>query len=173
LLALLWPVPLAAAPQWTGSLRPGIAGVGTRDGVWDSTAFYGAAYADVLFGRSSSNDFGWGPFLDCSTVAFSDLRLSSGIGLLAPVSSIAVQLSAGPYTVLDSANAAGLHSQLFVGGRSYNHYGWYSSAIGLVIGLDYALSGRNEVVLSAAAVLDAQYLALPFLLLYGAVQPNE
>jgi hypothetical protein len=172
ILGSIWTSLASGAPQWTGSLRPGLAGVGDRSSLWQTTEFYGAAYGDVVFGRTRFDELGVGPYLDCSTVAFSDLRLSSGPTVLIPISSLVTQLSIGPYLALDSRTRTGLHSQLFVGGRSYNHYGAYSSAIGLVLGLDYGLSGQHETVLTSALVLDAQYLALPFLLLYGALQPS-
>lgn len=171
--ALCWTSPLFGAPQWHGSLQPGIAGIGTRDAFWQKTVFHGALYGDVLLGRQSSNDIGVGPYFTVTTEAFSDLRLSAGPTLLVPVSSLVTQWSLGPYAVVTSPHASGVHGQLFIGGRSYNHYAPYSSAIGLVLGVDYGLGARHELVTSAAVALDLAYLALPFLFLYGSLQPSE
>jgi hypothetical protein len=168
-----WAASASAAPQWHGSLQPGIAGVGHHDAFWQRTVFHGAMYADVLLGRESSNDLGIGPFVSCGTEAFSDLRLAIGPTLLLPVSPFVTQVSLGTYAVATTPHAWGLRSQLFLGGRSYNHYASYSSAIGLVLGVDYGLGERKELVASAAVALDLAYLALPFLVLYGALQPNE
>jgi hypothetical protein len=162
-----------AAPQWHGSLQPGVSGVGSHDAFWQKTVFHGALYGDVLLGRESSNDLGLGPFFSCGTEAFSDLRLSFGPTLLLPVSSFATQLSLGGYSAVTTPQSWGVHGQLFLGGRSYNHYAPYSSAIGLVLGVDYGLGERKELVTSVAVTVDLMYLALPFLILYSSLQPSE
>jgi hypothetical protein len=163
----------SAAPQWHGSLQPGIAGVGTRDALWQRTVFHGSLHGDVLFARESSNDLGVGPYFNVTTEAFSDLRLSLGPTVLSPLGSIATQWSVGAYSVVTTPHAWGAHGQLFIGSKSYNHYGAYSSGLGLVLGVDYGLGTRHECVMSAAVALDLAYLAIPFLLLYGSLQPSE
>ncbi|HEX2879405.1 MAG TPA: hypothetical protein VHO25_07695, partial [Polyangiaceae bacterium] len=72
---LCWAPRAAAAPQWHGSLQPGVAGVGRHDALWQRTVFHGALYGDVLLGRESSNDLGVGPYVNLASEAFSDLRL--------------------------------------------------------------------------------------------------
>jgi hypothetical protein len=173
LVALCWTTAATAAPQWHGSLQPGIAGVGQHDAFWQRTVFHGALYGDVLFGRESSNDVGVGPYVSVASEAFSDLRLSAGPTALLPLGSLVTQWSLGPYAVATTPHAWGVHGQLFLGGRSYNHYAPYSAAIGLVLGVDYGLGERKELVTSAAVAIDLAYLALPFLLLYGSLQPSE
>jgi hypothetical protein len=174
LLSALATVSLAhASPQWNGALRPGIAGVGTRSEPWQSTQFHGALYGDVLLNRASSNDAGVGPFLQLATAGFSDLRLAGGPTLLLPLGSWVTQLGAGAYWVPTTPSGQGLHAQLFFGGRGYNYHAAYSPALGVVLGLDYALDRRHEVVLSAALSVDLQYLALPFLILYGSLQASD
>jgi hypothetical protein len=170
---LSWVPRAAAAPQWHASLQPGVAGVGMRDAPWQRTVFHGALYGDVLLVRESSNDLGVGPYIHLASEAFSDLRLSLGPTLLLPVGSLVTQWSLGPYAVPTNPHAWGAHGQLFLGGRSYNHYAPYSAAIGLVLGVDYGLGERKELVTSAAVAIDLAYLALPFLLLYGSLQPSE
>jgi hypothetical protein len=171
--ALCWAPAAWADPQWHGSLQPGIAGVGRRDALWQHTVFHGALYGDVLLGRDSSNEVGVGPYFNLASEAFADLRLSSGPTVLVPVGSFVTQWSIGPYAVPTIPRGWGVHAQLFLGGRSYNHYAPYSTAIGLVLGVDVGLGSQRELITSAAVALDLAYLALPFLLLYGSLQPSE
>ncbi|HTM44777.1 MAG TPA: hypothetical protein VL137_07475 [Polyangiaceae bacterium] len=161
-----------AEPQWDSSLRAGVAGGGTRSSPWQTTYFYGALNGDVLFGRSSSSDLGLGPFVDISTVGFSDLRLSAGPTLLVPLSSLVTQVSIGGYVIPTSPSAAGLHTQLFVGGRSYNYHANYSPSLGLVLGLDYGLS-NNQIAMTGAVSIDLEYVAIPFLILYGTFRRGD
>lgn len=170
---LLHPGIARAKPQWNGALRAGIAGVGSRDTLWDHTAFHGSLYGDVLFGRDSSSSTGVGPFLQLGTAGFSDLRLAAGPSVLLPLSSIVAQLGVGGYLVPSEANGYGVHSQLFLGGRGYNFHAAYSPAIGVVLGADYGLSDRREVLLSVAVSIDLEYVALPFLILYGSLQSSD
>jgi hypothetical protein len=172
-IVLFFAITADAAPQWHGSLQPGIAGVGTREDLWQRTVFHGSLYGDVLFARESSNDWGVGPYFSVTTEAFSDLRLSLGPTVLLPLGSLATQWSLGAYSVITAPHAWGAHGQLFIGSRSYNHYAAYSSGLGLVLAVDYGLGARHECVTSAAVALDLAYLAIPFLLLYGSLQPSE
>jgi hypothetical protein len=43
----------------------------------------------------------------------------------------------------------------------------------LVLGVDYGLGERKELVTSVAVTVDLMYLALPFLILYSSLQPSE
>jgi hypothetical protein len=161
-----------AEPQWDSSLRAGVTGGGTRTSPWQTTYFYGALNGDVLFGRNSSSDLGLGPFVDLSTVGFSDLRLSAGPTLLVPLSSLVTQLSLGAYAIPTSPSSTGLHTQLFLGGRSYNYHANYSPSLGVVLGLDYGLTS-SQITMTGAVAIDLEYIAIPFMILYGTIRGSD
>jgi len=152
-----------ARPQWNGALVAGIAGTGAGGTVWDGTVFYGAIRGDVLFGRTRDSSVGIGPALELGTAAFSDVRLAAGPTVFVPLGDV-IGLAATPAALLrhdDGLTSAGVSGRIFCGIRSLNHYGDYSLASGLVLGVDKDLDDRGGSAIVVAAQVDGLVLAIP------------
>ena len=162
------PGSVSARPQFGVALLPGVCGVAEDQGVWQRTAFFGAARGDVLLGRGRSADLGLGPFVEASTAGFSDVRLAGGASALVPVSQWwPLVVSAGGYVRPGREGfQPGFTGSLFWGLRDYNYHASYSSAVGLQAGVYQGLGGGRENVVFVAAHLDALLLSVPFVVAY-------
>src|ERR1700691_5584998 len=89
LLALLALLLLAAPsahaePQASVGLTIGAAGEGFDRHLWQRTAFHLGLHGDVLFGRTSTSDFGIGPYAELFTHAFDEIQFGGGVSGLLP-----------------------------------------------------------------------------------------
>jgi hypothetical protein len=159
----------AAEPQWNTAAVPSGCLIGDQDDTFQSVAFCGALRGDVLFMRRNAREFGLGPYLTVGTAAFDDVRLSLGASALVPiVEDFPLLVSLGP--LLRNVSEPGVSGTLFWGLRSYNHYGTYNLAAGLVVGVERTFSDRGTSALSVGLHVDGFVLALPALLAIGALQ---
>jgi hypothetical protein len=157
-----------AAPQWSAGVDPAVC-VQQQDGAEDRVLFCGAAHGDLILGRQRERDLGFGPYATLGTVAFDDLRATLGASLLIPTwDDLALVLSVGGL-VDDSANF-GAEGAAFFGIRSYNFHGAYNFGAGLVLDAERTFGDHPSTVLSLGVRVDGLALALPFLLLWGALQ---
>jgi hypothetical protein len=166
-----------ADPQLSTSVNLGVAGVGDRSSLWTSTRFTGGFRGELLLGRSQDTAFGVGPYVEVlTTTTFSDVQLGGGATLLIPVHPyLPLAVSAGAYAGHHSPWGwePGLAGELFWGTHGYNYHGLYSLSIGLFVGGRYALGNSKEVTFIGGGRLDLELVALPFLLLWGAIRgPN-
>jgi hypothetical protein len=152
-----------AEPQLNVGLVPGLA--------WSQPhptfGFYGAVHADVLFGRVSNQQVGLGPSLDVASLAFQDLRLAPGLSVQLPRSIVDVTFTAGPLLRIHDGFRMGASGRAFIGSRAFNYYGSYAPALGLVIGGDVCFDGRPSTSLFVGAHIDAEYFAIPWIVLFG------
>jgi hypothetical protein len=155
--------PAAAEPQINLGLVPGLA--------WSkphpTLAFYGALHGDVLFGRIANHDFGLGPSLDVSSLAFGDLRLAPGLSVQLPRSVVDITLSAGPLLRVHQGASLGASGRVFIGGRAFNYYGSYAPALGGVLGADVCFDGVPSTSVWVGAQIDAEWFAIPWIVLVG------
>ncbi len=159
-----------ADPQVNGGLDLGVAGRGVDGEVWSETAFWLAARADVLLGRSGDADVGVGPYFEVGTLAFDELDVGGGASLLLPViDGFPLVLSLGPYVrVADDGPPIGAgigpggQASLFWGSRSYDTHGTYEMAGGLVVALRRGFGEAEDTAIILGAHLDAAVLSLPF-----------
>ncbi|MFZ5895923.1 MAG: hypothetical protein ACOY0T_33010 [Myxococcota bacterium] len=158
-----------AHPQWnTGLLGAGCL-VGDDDTWFDHAAFCGAAQADLILLRERTSDFGFGPYASVGTTAFSDLRLSLGARALFPIiEDFPLVASAGG--VLRDGREPGVEASLFWGPRSFNFHGSYNLAGGVVLSGTHLFDGPRSNVLALGVQLDGFILAVPWLLLWGALK---
>jgi hypothetical protein len=154
--------PADAAPQLNVGVAPGV------DWRPDSkVAFDGSVAADVMFGRTGDASFGLGPRLELGTRAFDDLRLGAGLSAQLPTDPVAVVGTLqGLLQTNDGSLDPGIGARCFVGLRPYNHYGFYSAAIGLSLGADHVF-GADATSVVAAVHIDGMWLSLPFLFLFN------
>jgi hypothetical protein len=158
-----------AEPQWNAALVPAGCLLGEHASLFDRVAFCGAVRGDVLFLRNRARDFGLGPYVALGTAAFEDVRVSLGLSALIPIAEdFPVVLSLGP--LLRNGRRPGLSSLVFAGVRSYNFHASYNLAFGIAVGYDRDLADPRENALSIGVQVDAFVLALPVLLLVGAVR---
>jgi hypothetical protein len=157
-----------AEPEWNTGFSLGAAGVGEHR-VWSDTKFFGALHGDLLFGRTTRRDVGIGPSAEIATLGFDDARLMGGVTALVPVGDLlALGLTPGAYLRTGAGNATGGWSARgFFGARTFNSYGSYSLAAGLVFGFDQDVGAHKEHALVVAAQIDGFVLALPVILLVG------
>jgi hypothetical protein len=140
--------------------------------IWDETVFHLGLRSDVLFGRSSTSDFGIGPYVEVSTHAFDEVQFGGGVSVLLPVIDyLPVVVSAGAYGRKgddDFGVEPGLTGQLFWGSRSYNFHARYVMSIGLIGQMRYGLGESRETSIVIGAHLDVVAMSLPFLFLINA-----
>jgi hypothetical protein len=155
-----------AAPQWSASADPGLCVERAERTRW---AFCGDLHGDVILGRERERDLGAGPFLEVGTLAFDDLRVAAGASLQVPTwDDLSLVLSAGP--LIDQSGQMGLDSSLFFGIRSYNFHGSYNFAGGVVLGAQHGFGEQESTVVSFGVRVDAFLLAVPALLVWGALR---
>ena len=168
--ALLGFAPSAhAAPQWNTGLVASGCLLGDRDALFERVAFCGQARGDVLFLRNRVGDFGVGPYLAVGTAAFDDLRISLGASALLPVvDDFPLVLSLG--ALGRDRGDFGLTSSVFWGLRSYNFHSRYNLAFGFFLAGERTFGSEPQSALSLGFQVDGFVLALPFLLIGGALQ---
>ncbi len=153
---------LRASPQLNTGVIPGVsADLAEPSGaeLWLSLR------GDVMFGRASVNDIGYGPAVELSTASFDDVRASVGGSLQLPLAPLQLVVSGAPYIRLGPRGDVGASSRVFIGSRSYNHSGSYVAAFGLSAGFDAGFGEASERRMLLAAHLDGMWLALPWVML--------
>jgi len=164
--------------QGTVGLTLGAAGIGLEHRFWERTVFQMGLRGDVLFGRSTSSDFGVGPYLEVSTHAFDEVQFGGGISTLLPITqALPLVVSAGGYGRYGGrfgsepyALEPGVAGALFFGSRSYNYHAGYVIAAGLLAQFRYGLGASGETSIVVGAQLDLVALSLPFQLLVNALR---
>lgn len=161
-----------ADPQATVGLTVGAAGIGVERAIWDKTVFHLGLRGDVLFGRDSTHDFGFGPYVEVMTHAFDEAQFGGGLSTLFPITeSLPIVLSVGGYgRIAWSGLEPGITGQLFWGSRSYNFHANYVMAAGLLAEMRYGLGASRETSIVVGAQLDLAAMSLPFVLLINAVR---
>jgi hypothetical protein len=163
-----------ASPQLSAGATIGAAGKGDRSQLWRSTGLTLGLRSELLLGRAREGDFGLGPYAEVLTTSgFSDLQLGAGLTLLLPVhSDLPLLVSAGGYLGASEAWGwePGLAGELFWGSHSYNYHSFYALDAGLFVAGRYALGASQDVTLLVGARVDLELIALPFLLLWGALK---
>ena len=173
--AVWWfPASASAEPQGNAGLTIGAAGRGYDREIWDETAFHLGVRGDVMFGRSSTRDFGVGPYVEVFTHAFDEIQFGGGGSLLVPaVDFLPFVVSAGMYGRHGDDGAGlepGFASALFWGSRSYNFHANYVMAFGLLGQFRLGLGDSRETSIVIAAQLDIAAMALPFIFLVEAAR---
>jgi hypothetical protein len=126
-------------------------------------------HGDLLFLRESGKNVGLGPSLRLGTARFDDLRLDAGVSLLLPVfQSFPLVLEAGPH--LRNLHQPGVFASAFFGLRSFNHYGHYDMAAGLVVTAERSFVTGTPSALWVTARVDGSWIALPFVFVYNALK---
>lgn len=157
-----------ADPQWNTGLSFAGCEIHRDAPARDALRFCGAARADVLFARERSRDFGLGPYLEVGTAAFRDIRLSAGLSALLPLhDDFPLVISAG-YSSREITEP-GLDASIFWGLRSFNYHTSYNMAGGLVLQAQQTFGPQPTRTISLGVRVDGLLIALPFLLLRGAL----
>ena len=167
--------PARAEPQASVGVTVGAAGEGLDHQIWsERTAFHLGLHGDVLFGRSSTGDFGVGPYVEILSHAFDEVQFGGGVsGLLPILDTCPLVLSAGAYGRKGSDRFGlepGLAAELFWGSRSYNFNSRYVLSGGLLTQMRYGLGPSHETSVVVAAQVDLGLLVLPVLFLVTAAR---
>jgi hypothetical protein len=128
--------------------------------------------ADVLLLRAAERDMALGPYLDVATTEFHDVDVGGGVEWLVPLTEeVPVVASAGVFARNGQGRswAPGAEGTLFVGSRSYNFHSWYGLAVGFFAQGRWVPVSPATFDLVAGVQIDAEILAMPFLLLYTAI----
>lgn len=155
--------PLQAEPQANAGVLPGLCIRAAGDAGPACLAL--ELQGDVMLGRESSADVGWGPQLAVGTHGGSDLRLRAGASVQLPLDRLQLVVTPGPYLRVGEETEPGLAARLFLGSRSYNHTGNYIAAFGLVAGFDAGFGQLGERSIVLGAHLDGMWLSLPLIAL--------
>ncbi len=165
---LVFTAPAHAKPQWNTGLEASVCGRGERLGLADP-AFCGAVHGDLLLLAERGGDLALGPSLRLGSAAFDDLRIDLGLAVLLPVlDSFPLVVEVGPH--LRNLDQPGIYGSLFFGLRSFNHYGSYQMASGVVITAERSFAAGTPSALWLGARIDGAWLALPFVLGYNALK---
>jgi hypothetical protein len=157
-----------AKPEWNVGVETSACAMGRALSV-GRLDWCNALHADVLFLRRRSADVGLGPSLRVGTFGFEDLRLDPGLSLLLPLwDELPVVLEAGPH--LRGFSEVGAFGSAFFGLRTFNHYGHYSMAAGLVFTAEQSFTAEGTSAWWLGARIDGSWLALPFILAYQALR---
>ena len=167
--------PAWAEPQASVGITIGAAGEGLDHEIRRlRTAFHLGLHGDVLFGRSSTGDFGIGPYVEVLSHAFDEVQFGGGVsGLLPILDTFPLVLSAGAYGRKGSDGFGlepGLAAELFWGSRSYNFNSRYVLSGGLLTQMRYGLGPSRETSVVVAAQIDLGLLVLPALFLITAAR---
>jgi hypothetical protein len=156
-------------PQFNAGVVAGVAGVGEGGQLWEKTKFHLGLRGDVLFGRSSPWDWGFGPMVNASTNGFSDVNLATGVSALAPVQEyLPLVFSLGPHFRHVDTWEPGAFASVFWGSRSFNYHGLYGLAGGLLLEGRAGFGDSKERTIIIAAHLDLEVIALPVVFLINA-----
>jgi hypothetical protein len=136
-----------------------------------SGAFYLGGRGDVLLLATGPGQMAVGPYVELSTVGFHDVNSGGGAEWLLPVTAdLPIVLSAGGFVRAGGAQPAapGIEGSVFFGSRSYNFHSFYGLTAGVFAQTLWvpAWSSLDAIV---GARIDAEILALPFLLVYEAI----
>jgi hypothetical protein len=160
--------PAAAKPQWNAGLETGVCG-GVSSLDFENAGWCNALHADLLFLRERGRHVGLGPSLRLGSARFEDLRLDAGLSVLLPVFEwFPLVLEAGPH--LRNLDQPGVFASVFFGLRSFNDYGHYEMAAGLVVTAERSFTTGTPSALWITARIDGSWLALPFVLGYNALR---
>jgi len=163
-----------AHPQLSTGLTVGAAGKGDRSQLWSSTKLSLGVRGAWLFGRDGDAGFALGPYVEALTTAgFSDFQTGAGATVLVPVHAyLPLLVSAGGYIGHSSPWGwePGVAGEVFWGSNSYNYHSFYALSAGLFAGARYALGASHEVTLLAGLRIDLELVALPILLVWGALK---
>jgi hypothetical protein len=139
-------------------------------------AFHLGGWADVLFGRSSDHDVGFGPHVHVATRTFQTFELGAGPTLLIPVGGPVFQISgSGLVRIGPGGVTPGAGATVFFGSRSYNFHGNYGYTLGGFLQGRFGFSApRADVAPQADVILGVQadlaIVALPAILLIEAIR---
>jgi hypothetical protein len=137
-----------------------------------SAAFHLGARADALFLRTSPRDMGIGPYLDVATSNFHNVDGGGGVEWLLPVAEDwPIVLSGGGFARNGAGRtwAPGVEGTVFLGPRSYNYHSVYGLAFGLFAQTRWVPASPSTMDLVFGVQVDAEILALPVLLAWGAL----
>lgn len=160
-----------AEPQANVGLLPGMC-LRTGDEAGPACLAF-EVQGDVMLGRESASDVGWGPALAVGTYGGDDVRLRTSAGVQLPLEPLQFVVTPGPYLRAAETLEFGAGVRLFVGSRSYNHTGNYIAVFGLVAGVDIGLGDNRERSFVLAAHLDGMWLSLPLVALASWLRGHE
>jgi hypothetical protein len=113
-----------------------------------------------------------GPYLDVKTVGFHNVNAGGGAEWALPVlAGFPLILGAGGFARAGGSGGVepGVEGSLFFGARSYNFHSWYGLAAGVFAQTLWLPSSPSSLDVVVGAQIDAEILALPFLLAFEAV----
>ena len=129
--------------------------------------------ADVLYGRTRDADGGVGPYASASGAGdWHRGFVGAGASVLVPVHPyLPLVLSGGPVAQWGGATgwAPGASVSAFWGSRGYNYHAPYSMAAGVLVEGRRTFGDAGESSVTVAAVVDVSLLALPAVMLWGAL----
>ncbi|MDB4933384.1 MAG: hypothetical protein JWP87_356 [Labilithrix sp.] len=159
-----------ARPQITSGITTGAALTDLRAENAPRLAYHLGGRLDVLFLRNGPRDMAFGPYVDVVTAAFDTFEGGGGVAWLVPASSTAFVFSGGAFARTSRFGwEPGVSGTIFWGSRSYNFHSSYAVGAGLFVQGRYGFGDGKQADAILGVQLDLEYLALPFVLAYGAL----
>lgn len=159
-----------ARPQISSGVTTGAALTDLRADNAPRLAYHLGARLEVLLLRNAPRDMAIGPYIDVATAAFDTFETGGGVSWLVPAGATAFVFSGGAFARTSRFGwEPGLAGTIFWGSRSYNFHSRYALAAGLFAQGRYGLGDGKQADAILGVQLDLEYLALPFVLAYGAI----
>lgn len=159
-----------ARPQISSGVTTGAALTDLRADNAPRLAYHLGARLEVLLLRNAPRDMAIGPYVDVATAAFDTFETGGGVSWLVPAGATAFVFSGGAFARTSRFGwEPGLTGTIFWGSRSYNFHSSYALAAGLFAQGRYGLGDGKQADAILGVQLDLEYLALPFVLAYGAI----
>lgn len=166
-----WAASVGAEPQTSVAMTIGGGAADLRAPAL-SAAFHLGLRGDVLFFRNQNGQAALGPYVEVLTRTFETFETGGGATVLVPLSdSVPVVLSAGPFIRGSRAGwEGGLAGHAFLGSRSHNLHSVYGWQLGGFVDVRAGVGPAQQLDVLWGVQLDLELLALPFLLLAGALR---
>lgn len=165
LLLFLSSRPAHATPQASAGLTVGGAVTDLRSS--PTLAFHMGARAELVFGRESERDFGFGPYLDVVTAGFDTLEIGGGGQVLVPLKGeFLLGFSGGAFARYGGIPAdwePGVSATVHFWARSYNYDAPYVLANGAFVQMRYGFGDAHQADLIFGVQINLALLAIPFL----------
>ncbi|MFI5301754.1 MAG: hypothetical protein ACHREM_27000 [Polyangiales bacterium] len=150
-------------------METGIVGAGDQGSLWSSTKLDLGLRTELLLGRSSPRDFGFGPWVQARTTWFDGADYGGGAVALLPVdSALPIWVGAGAFERRRQDSwSPGIDAFIGFGSRSYDYHDPYAMVLGATLDVRAVLGPVRQTDVILCLQLDLEVLAMPAMYLFS------